>query len=185
VAPLILLAAFAAVPLVLRDISGVERYPLQLEKRELAAVFFVTTDCPIANGYAREIRRICADYSERGLRCSLVYVDPRLTDRDAARHAASFGHEGYPIYVDREQRLIRAAGAAVTPEAAVFNPGGEVVYRGRIDNLYFGWGKARRVVTEHNLRDSLDALFSGRPAPKREVPAIGCYIADLVRSMSK
>ncbi len=183
--PLILLAALASGSLGLRDITGVERYPLALKKQELAVVFFVTADCPISNGYAREIKRICGEYSAKGLRCSLAYVDPRLSDLDVARHAASFGHEGYPIYVDREQRLIRATGATVTPEAVVLNSSSEVLYRGRIDDLYFGWGKTRRVVTEHNLRDALDALFAGKPVTKREVPAIGCYIADLVRSAAK
>jgi hypothetical protein len=54
-----------------------------------------------------------------------------------------------------------------------------IVYRGRIDNFYAALGRPRRVVTEHDLRDTLDAVFGGKPVPKAETQAVGCYIPDL------
>ena len=47
------------------------------------------------------------------------------------------------------------------------------------DNFYAATGRPRRVVTEHDLRDALDAVFSGQTVPKPETQAVGCYIPDL------
>jgi hypothetical protein len=163
----------------LRDIDGVLRRPLKVGKGQARALFFITQDCPISNYFAHEIRRICDDYSQRGLACALVYVDPSITDADARKHALDYGHGSYPKFVDRKHQLVAATGATITPEAVVIRPDRSIAYRGRIDNSYAALGRPRRVVTEHDLRDALDAVFSGKPVPKQEAPPVGCYIPDL------
>ena len=72
--------------------------------------------------------------------------------------------------------MATAAGASVTPTAVVVGAGGQIRYRGRIDNLYAALGKTRQKVTEHYLRDALDAVLAHGPVPVRETPAIGCHI---------
>jgi len=143
----------------------------------LTAMFFVQRDCPISNRYAPEIRRVCAAYAAGGVRCRLVYVDQQLTDAEARQHAREYGHGEYPVVVDRGARLVRAAGVTITPEVAVFDAKWEVAYRGRIDDSYVSWGTRRRVVGDRTLRNALDALLAGRPAPKPRTQAVGCYIA--------
>jgi hypothetical protein len=173
------LAAALNPSLNVRDISGVERYPFRVAKGHVEALFFVTEDCPISNYYSHEIRRICETYAAKGLGCSLIYIDPGLSDAAAAKHAQEYGHGNYPKIVDRTHALVAAAGATVTPQVFVIRPDETIAYRGRIDNFYVALGKPRRVVTEHNLRDALDAVFSGQPVAGPETPAVGCYIPDL------
>jgi hypothetical protein len=158
------------------DIDGIAREPLKVEKGRAEVLFFVTNDCPISNYYAHEIRRICEDYGQRGVGCSLVYTDPTLTDEQARRHAQEYGHGSYPKIVDRTHALVKAAGAAINPTAVLIRPDESIAYRGRIDNSYAAIGKQRRVVTEHDLRDALDEVIAGRPVAKQEAPPIGCYI---------
>ncbi|GIT77890.1 MAG: hypothetical protein Ct9H300mP32_2720 [Verrucomicrobiota bacterium] len=64
----------------------------------------------------------------------------------------------------------------VTPEAAVFDAKGRLIYRGRIDDLYADFGKKRARPTRHDLRDTLDALLAGKRLTKRTTKAVGCYI---------
>jgi len=178
------LAAFALTTVLhpavrVRDVSGVERHPLKVEKGHTAALFFVAHDCPISNYYSHEIRRICDDYAKRGLGCSVVYVEPNLSDADAAQHAKEYGHGDYPKMVDRAHALVAATGATITPQVVIVKDDETVAYRGRIDNFYAALGKPRRVVTEHDLRDALDAVFSGKQVAKPETQAVGCYIPDL------
>ena len=161
---------------VVNDIDGVPREPLKVEKGHVEALFFVTNDCPISNYYSHEIRRICEDYAQRGVGCALVYTDPALTDEQARQHAREYGHGSYPKIVDRTHALVRAAGAAINPTAVLIKPDESIAYRGRIDNFYAAIGKTRRVVTEHDLRDALDAVIAGRPVAKPEAPPVGCYI---------
>jgi hypothetical protein len=159
-----------------RDIDGVMREPLKVEKGHAEALFFITNDCPVSNYYSREIHRICDGYAQRGVGCALVYTDATLTDDQARQHAKEYGHGAYPKMVDRTHALVKATGAAVTPTAIVIKPDESIAYRGRIDNFYAALGKPRRVVTEHDLRDALDAVLAGKPVAKPETSPVGCYI---------
>jgi hypothetical protein len=159
-----------------RDIDGVAREPLKMEKGHAAALFFVTNDCPVSNYYSHEIRRICEDYATRGVGCALVYTEPTMTDEQARRHSQDYGHGAYPKIVDRTHALVKATGALINPTAVVVRADESIAYRGRIDNSFAAIGKQRRVVTEHDLRDALDAVIAGKPVAKPEAPAIGCYI---------
>ena len=54
-----------------------------------------------------------------------------------------------------------------------------IAYRGRIDNFYADYGKPRRMVTEHDLRDALDAVLTGKAVEKPSTKPVGCFIPDL------
>jgi hypothetical protein len=162
-----------------RDTDGIDRRPLKIDKGRAEALFFIASDCPVSNYYSHEIRRICDEYAAKGLSCALVYIDPTLTDAAVAKHAQEYGHGSYPKIVDRTHALVAATGAAITPEVVVIRNDESIAYRGRIDNFYAALGRPRRMVTEHDLRDALDAVFSGKPVPKAETQAVGCYIPGL------
>jgi len=168
-----------AVLLAMRDVNGVERQPLHVDSGKANILFFITNECPISNAFAREIARICADYSSKGFGCDLVYADASITDVQARQHAQEFGHGDYPRLVDRKHELVKAAGVTVTPEAAVINREGKVVYRGRIDDSFAALGQPRRAVKNADLRAALDAVAVGRQVETPVTKALGCYISDL------
>jgi len=143
--------------------------------KKAVVLLFIASDCPISNSYAPEIQRICAYYTPRNVAFTLVYSDPDLSLANAKKHARDYGYTS-PVLLDPTHRLARKAGATVTPEAAVFAPSGKLLYRGRIDNLYVGYGQRRYTVTRHDLRDALDAVLRGKPVPTPITPAIGCFI---------
>ena len=164
--------------LMIRDVDGVERQPLRPRAGIANALFFVTNECPISNSFAHEIARICADYKGKGIGCALVYVDSTLSNEQARQHAREFGHGDYPKIVDRRHELVKAAGVTITPEAAVVDRSGKVLYRGRIDDSYAALGQPRRPVKDADLRNALEAIVAGKPVAKPETKALGCYIAD-------
>jgi len=145
------------------------------ETRQVELLLFVTTDCPIANAYAPEIARICREYASRGVGCRLVYSDSSLSDADIRQHQAAFGLSGIPAVADRDHAIAKRAGAAVTPEAAVME-GGKLLYRGRIDDRYVAWGKARVSARQRDLRRALDELAAGKTVTVERTKAVGCYI---------
>jgi hypothetical protein len=158
------------------DIDGIDRGTLAAPARgRWMGLFFTRTDCPIANRYAPEIKRVCADYAAAGLECLLVYVDGHLTAGDVREHATAFGY-ALPAILDGEHALVAQAGATITPEVAVFARGGTLEYRGRIDDLYVELGRPRRAPTERDLRDALDDLVAGRTVRRPQTQATGCYI---------
>jgi hypothetical protein len=138
-------------------------------------LLFIARDCPISNAYAPEIKRIIARYSPQRIAFQLVYPDPDTTLVAAKRHAQEYGYS-CPVILDPKHRLVRKAGATVTPEAAVFAPDGKLLYRGRIDDLYVTFGQRRFAATKHNLRDVLEAVVRGRRVATPRTTAIGCFI---------
>jgi len=171
-----------ALLLAIRDVNGVDRQPLRVEVGKANVLFFVFDECPISNAFAREIARICADYKSKGIGCDLVYVDPAISDDQARKHAQEYGHGDYPKIVDRRHELVKATGVTITPEAAVVNREGKVVYRGRIDDSFAALGQPRRPVKDADLRNALDAVVAGKPVEKPETKALGCYIADFAQA---
>ncbi len=144
-----------------------------------AAVFiFISNDCPVSNRYAPEIRRLHDLFSKQGIVFWLVHADSGESEEAIRTHAKAYDLPK-TILLDREQRLVRRLEAKVTPEAVVVAPGGRTVYRGRIDNRYVDFGKARREPTERDLEEVLVAVAAGQPVAKRNAPAIGCYIPSL------
>jgi thiol-disulfide isomerase/thioredoxin len=164
--------------LLLRDVNGLEREPLRVSTGKANVLFFVTNECPVSNAFAPEIARICSDYKGKGINCTLVYVDPAMSDAQAREHAQEYRHGDYPKIVDRRHELVNATGVTITPEAAVIDRQGKVVYRGRIDDSYAALGQPRRAVKSADLRDALDAVVAGKPIEKARTSALGCYIAD-------
>jgi hypothetical protein len=146
--------------------------------RPARLMIFVTSDCPISNYYAPEIQDICTANQSKGLTCSLVYEDVDLDAPRMRAHLKEYGYHDIAAVIDHDRAVARRAGATVTPQAALFGPDGRIRYRGRIDNRYEAFGKTRRVVTEHDLRDAIEALLDGRPVATAETPAFGCYIVS-------
>lgn len=136
---------------------------------------FVGRDCPISNGYAPEVVRLCKEYGPKKIAFCVVYADADIT-RDAARkHAREYGYP-CPAILDPEMKLARRVEATVKPEAAVLSPKGELLYRGRIDDRHIDFGKSRSRPTRRDLRDALDTVLAGKPVPVARTKAIGCYI---------
>lgn len=137
-------------------------------------LFFITTDCPIANSFAPEIKRIAAEYGPRGVDISLIYTDGNA---DAVRkHASEYGYES-SVRVDDGRVLSRRHGVTVTPEAVVLVDG-KRVYRGRIDDRYLAPGQYRLKPTTRELRDAIDAVLAGRPVAVAETKAAGCPLTE-------
>ena len=143
--------------------------------KKAVVLLFIARDCPISNSYAPEIKRIVARYTSEKVGFTLVYPDPDTSLAAARQHAKEYGYT-CPLLLDPAHRLVHKAGVTVTPEAAVFAPGGKLLYRGRIDDLYLGFGQRRYAATRHDLRDALDAALGGRPVPISKTQAVGCFI---------
>ena len=138
-------------------------------------LIFTRTDCPIANRYAPELRRLFSVYSAKA-DFRLIYVEPEITDQQMERHRSEYSLT-IPAINDRDRKYVHVAAATVTPEAAVF-VGGRLVYRGRIDDQFAGFGVARREPYRHDLDEVLAAIAAGKTPPLRETKAVGCAIEE-------
>jgi len=141
---------------------------------------FTSTDCPVSNRYAPEIRRIDQAFSTRGALLRLVYPSPHESQAAIREHMSQFALSDLQAVRDPDLALVKFVGATITPEAAVI-VAGKVVYRGRIDDRYVDLGLERPAPTTYDLSEALEAALDGRPVPHPVTQAVGCYIADLTR----
>jgi hypothetical protein len=163
-------------------LSGAPVDALQAPAGTRAIVFlFTSTDCPISNRYAPEVRRIADAFGSKGVAFRLVYPSPSEDARAIREHMTAYSYAGIADAVrDPKLALVKFAGATVTPEAVVV-VAGKVVYRGRIDDRYVDLGRERPAPTRRDLFDALSAILDGKPVPLAKTQAVGCFISDLAR----
>lgn len=167
-----------AASLELLDLEGRPARPLQDPHPRGTVFVFARTDCPISNRYAPELRRLHERFAPAGLAFWLVFPERADSVDGIRRHLREFAYP-FAALRDPDHHLVRMARARVTPEAAVFVPGRSgprLVYRGRIDDRYVDFGKARAAPTTRDLERVLEAIVAGKTLTVRTTSAIGCFI---------
>lgn len=162
------------------DLDGRTADPLAGEK-SATVLIFARADCPISNRYAPVLGRLHERFAPRGVAFFLVFPDPDATPAAIERHLEEYAIP-FPALRDAHHALVDATGASVTPEAAVFDQRGSLVYRGRIDDRWVSFGRQRPQPTRHDVAEALDALAAGEVVELRTTPAVGCFISDLPRA---
>jgi thiol-disulfide isomerase/thioredoxin len=159
------------------NLEGKAVDPVKASTGKVAVLIFVRTDCPISNRYAPLLQKLNDEFAGKA-KFWLVYPDKKTTPQHIAGHLQQF-HYSISALRDPDHSLVKLAGAAITPESAVFDSQGRLVYHGRIDNLYEDPARARPAATTHELQNSIEAAIAGKTVPVAFVPAVGCYISDL------
>lgn len=157
------------------DLEGKSFNPLN--SGLVTVLIFVRQDCPISSRYAPTIQQLSSEY-QKSARFYLVFPDK---SQDAASIRAYLHDFNYSIAAlrDPDHVLVKKTRAQFTPEAAVFDAKQSLIYHGRIDDLYFSIGRSRPAPTTHELKDAIESAVAGRPAAKKEVAGVGCFISDI------
>ena len=159
------------------DLAGKPFDPLHAVAGKVVVLIFVRTDCPISNRYAPTVQQLAARRADQAI-FFLVYPSRKETPEAIRRHEKDFGYSLAAIR-DPQHILVKQSAAQITPEAAVFNASGRLVYHGRIDNLYEDFGHVRKTATSHELADAIEAAIAGKSLVGSATPAVGCYISDI------
>jgi thiol-disulfide isomerase/thioredoxin len=167
----------AAPPAELPATDGKSYPPLDAAEKKAVVLFFVSPFCSTTRPFMKEINSISADYADKAT-ITLVHSDSEITIEVAFQHA-DLEQVKARVLIDKSQQLAKHVGATTTPEAVIVSPAGEVMYRGRINDLYLGPTKRQRSATTHDLREALDAVLTGKPVSSPQQPAQGCKIGGL------
>ena len=177
----VLLLLFYSLPIAANrqalDLDGSPKDPLKEAPGKVVVLVFVRTDCPVSNRYAPLVQEMSAKYS-REAAFWLVFPDKNESAESIRSYLQEYGYKLSALR-DPQHALVEKSRVKVTPEVAVFNAKREMVYHGRIDNLYRDFGRARRAATTHELADAIEAAIKGVATSAAAVDGIGCFIADL------
>jgi len=159
------------------DLGGSPADPFKESPRKLVVLVFIRTDCPISNRYALTIRKLHEKFQGKA-DFWLVYPDAGESASRIRTHVEQF-HFAIPALRDVHRDLAKRAQATITPEAAVFDSAGKLVYHGRIDNWYEDFGRSRAAPTTHELDSAIRNTLEGKLVVPDHAHAVGCYISDL------
>jgi len=141
-------------------------------------LLFLATECPVANRYAPEVKRLAAEFEPDGVEFVLVYADAVDTPERVRAHRTEYAYT-IPAVLDHGQRLVERTGATMTPEAAVYDDEARLVYRGRIDDRQVEYGVERHEPRARDLHRVLTALAAGERLELETTKAVGCFIPPL------
>jgi hypothetical protein len=141
----------------------------------VVAVVFLSTECPISNGYVPVLNQVAKRFSRRGVEFYGVVSDSSVTRAAAAAHGKKYA-VGFPVLFDASGALRQALKPTHVPQAFVLDRGGRTVYSGLIDDQYAEIGKKRAVVRHRYLADAISAAVSGYKVRTARTTAIGCLI---------
>ena len=159
------------------DLFGKPIDPLTYSSGKPVILIFVRSDCPISNRYAPKIEQLSERYGAKAT-FWMIYPDKDESAASIRNHLQEYAYK-IPALRDPEHVLVKLSQVKVTPEAAVFNAKGELIYHGRIDNWYDSISRSRSVATSHELADGIEAALHGTPLAAKTASPVGCYISDL------
>ena len=142
----------------------------------VTVVTFISTQCPVSNGYNQRMNAVFNDYSAKGVKFIFVNANRNESPNEVRQHAKHVGF-AFPVYKDANNVLADKFGADVTPESYVIDSSGVVRYHGSIDDSQ---NEAR--IRTRGLRLALDAVLAGKPVAITETKAFGCSIKRVRRN---
>ena len=148
---------------------------------KVLVVVFTCDHCPTAEMYEGRIKKIAADYRDKGV--ALVAIQPNglvgysershddLGDSPAEmKIRAEYRDFNFPYLYDGEtQGVSRLYGPIATPHVYVFDQQRILRYTGHVDN-----NVREKLVTRREARDAIDAVLAGQSVIVETTPVMGC-----------
>lgn len=120
------------------------------------------------------MKRLAAEYSKRGVDWCGIFPDQKLTRSQLGEWVKEYQVD-FAVALDPGLVQTQRARATVTPEAAVFMDQ-KLVYRGRIDDRYSGYGKSRPEPSQRDVQEAIEAVLAGKAPAFRSTRSWGCFI---------
>jgi peroxiredoxin len=180
------LATGASAPdFALPGIDGKTYHLADFASSKILAIVFTCDHCPTAQLYEDRIKKLAADYRDRGV--ALVAIQPndpksvRLDEMGYTDLSDSFeemkirakqSHFNFPYLYDGEtQATARKYGPTATPHVFIFDSERKLRYQGRVDD-----SSREALVKRHDARDAIEALLAGKTVAVPKRPTFGCSI---------
>lgn len=171
------------------DLVGVDGKNWKLDdfdKYKILVVIFTCNHCPTSQYYEERIKKLAADYKEKGV--GLVAISPNdpasvrpdemgYTDLgdslEEMKIRARDRQFNYPYLMGggKYESVAKAYGAVATPHAFVFDASRKLQYVGRIDD-----SEREKFVRVSDVRVALDAMLAGKDVPVKENRVFGCSV---------
>lgn len=159
----------------LADVGGTSHRLSQYGDSAAVVLMFIATQCPVSNDYNPRMAELANTYQRKGVQFLGINSNKQEPVDEIVEHSLRNGFP-FPVLKDHQNVIADQLGATRTPEVYVVLGGGRVAYHGRIDD-----SQNVERVQSRDLKNALDAILAGRPAPVAETRAFGCTIKRVTR----
>ena len=164
-----------------KPISDIELLTLEGRKINLhsfkgksVVLVFLSFECPVSSSYASVLNDLAKTFADKNV--AFLAVAPTQDERsDVAKQAKEF-RLSFPVVHDADLKVARSLGAKTVPEVFVLDADAVLRYRGRIDDRYAERLVLKKNFTRNDLRETLEALGTGKQIEQSVTPAVGCPI---------
>jgi peroxiredoxin len=153
---------------------------------KVLVIVFTCNHCPTAQAYEERLKKLAADYKDKGV--ALVAISPNdplavrldelgytdvgdsLADMKIRAKDKQFN---FPYLYDGDtQGVSKAYGPVSTPHVFVFDRERKLRFVGRLDDNE----RRPQDVKSHDTRNAIEALLAGKPVPVEKTKTVGCSI---------
>ena len=154
----------------LEDYNGAKHALTDYKTSKAIVLMFISTQCPVSNGYNGGMVDLYKDYSSKGVAFIGINSNSQENVEVLRNHSKEHGFE-FTVLKDWNNVVADKLEASVTPEIYVLNSKLEVLYHGRID-----YSQRGNRVASKDLRAALDRILAGKAVEVPETKAFGCSI---------
>lgn len=140
-------------------------------------VMFICNHCPYVKAVLDRIVRDAKELQGLGINTvAIMSNDPTDYPEDSfdnMRRVAEANDFSFPYLIDESQAVAKAYGAVCTPDFFGYNAGGELQYRGRLDESR---KEAASATAQRDLFEAMKLVAETGQGPADQVPSMGCSI---------
>jgi peroxiredoxin len=160
------------------DLPGVDGRPHTLDDYDdtpALAVVWSCNHCPYVQAWEGRMIALQREFGERGFK--LVAINSNDAESypedsfDAMKTRAEQQGFNFDYLYDEDQSVLDAYGAERTPEVFLFDGDRRLAYHGAIDD-----SREESEVSQHYVRDAIEAVLAGEEPPVSETPPVGCSV---------
>jgi peroxiredoxin len=154
-------------------------------RADILTVIFTCNHCPTAQAYEERIKKLTADYKDKGVAVVAISPnDPQAVRLDELGYSdlsdslkemmirARDKQFNFPYLYDGDtQKVSCAYGPVSTPHVFIFDKERKLRYVGRIDD-----SEKIESVKTHDARNAIEALLAGQKVTVEQTPTFGCSI---------
>jgi peroxiredoxin len=158
---------------------------------KVLVVIFTAVHCPTAEVYEGRIKKLVADYRDKGVGFVVIQSNsPKALRLDEMgwtdvgdsledmKIRAAYRHFDFPFLYDGDmQEAAQKYGPVATPHVFVFDQERKLRYQGRVDS-----NPREAYAKVPDARNAIDAVLEGKPVPVEKTPAVGCSIKWLSKA---
>lgn len=161
----------------LPDLDGVPVNLVDVAGGRALVVMFLCNHCPYVRHVEHELATVMGEFADGEIQFVAISSNDvdNYPDDDVEGLSAQVTRTGWniPYLLDSDQSAAKAFHAACTPDFFIYDPDGNLAYRGAFDESNPKNGKT---LDGSDLRNAINRILRGEAVPEPHRPSMGCGI---------